>query len=100
MPRIRLPMSFCAAGVARTPSKKRFGKKWLKASMYRIRSFDPNRRVGLARARIAAPTDLSKRTAETDQGSLLRLFEISQIWRRLVLLGRHQKAVPAQEIVF
>src|ERR1700719_2516101 len=90
MPRIRLPISFRAAGVSRTPSKKRFGKKWLKASMYRIRSFDPNRRAGLAWARIAAPTDLLKRNAETDQGSLLRL----------VLLGRHQKPVPAQEIVF
>src|ERR1700730_16897969 len=68
--------------------------------MYRIRSFDVNRRVGLAWALIAASMDLSKRAAETDQGSLLRLFEISQIGRRLVLLGRHQKPVPAQEIVF
>src|SRR5205807_9880351 len=32
--------------------------------------------------------------------SLLRLFEISQIRRRLVLLGRHQEAVRAQEIIF
>src|SRR5207237_3553933 len=32
--------------------------------------------------------------------SLLRLLEISQIRRRLVLLGGHQQAVRAEEIVF
>src|SRR6202023_2211209 len=31
--------------------------------------------------------------------SLARLLEISQIGRRLVLLGRHQEPIPAQEIV-
>src|SRR3984957_1453359 len=32
--------------------------------------------------------------------SPLRWLEISQIGRRLIFLGRHQKAVRAQEIVF
>jgi hypothetical protein len=32
--------------------------------------------------------------------SPLRVLEISQIRRRLVLLGRHQEAIGAQEIVF
>jgi CoA-transferase family III len=32
--------------------------------------------------------------------SLPRLLEISQIGRRMVLLGRHQKPIPAHEIVF
>src|SRR5580704_4495313 len=32
--------------------------------------------------------------------SLLRLLEISQIRRQLVLLGGHQEAVRAQQIVF
>jgi hypothetical protein len=32
--------------------------------------------------------------------SLRRLFEISQIGRRLILLGGHQESIPVQEIVF
>ena len=31
---------------------------------------------------------------------LLRRLEITQIGRRLILLGRHQEPIPAQEIVF
>src|SRR5580700_5565895 len=31
--------------------------------------------------------------------SLRRLFEISQIGRRLILLGGHQESIPVQEIV-
>jgi hypothetical protein len=32
--------------------------------------------------------------------SLLRVFEISQIRRRLILPGGHQQPIPAQPIVF
>src|SRR5260370_8222962 len=34
------------------------------------------------------------------RSSLLRLLEISQIRRRLILLGRHQESFRAQEVIF
>jgi hypothetical protein len=34
-----------------------------------------------------------------DYTSLTKLFEVSQIWRLLVLLGGHQKAIGAEHIV-
>src|SRR5260221_468101 len=40
------------------------------------------------------------RTVAPVRPSLLRLLEISQIGRRLILLGRHQEPFRAHEIVF
>src|SRR5215468_8025730 len=37
----------------------------------------------------------SCRAQACPRASLPRLFEISQVWRRLVFLGRHQEAVAA-----
>src|ERR1700735_3359491 len=42
----------------------------------------------------------TSRFAPRPSPSLPRLVEISQIWRRLVLHGGHQEAVPAEEIDF
>ena len=43
---------------------------------------------------------LNVRSANAVSYSLLGLFEISQIRRCLILLGGHQKAIRAEEIVF
>src|SRR5262245_60294700 len=62
-----------------------------------------HRMVALAARASGRRTKISPQTKITTvvlaRPLLLRLVEISQVGLRLVFLGRHQEAVPAEEIV-